>query len=153
MRPTNSIPLRVTIAKQHDRPLIARLSRRAAGRSDYVLRILPSAIDRGGLFLAWDDSELVGMTNYDKCIDGSGWLSMARTDPTWRRRGVAIFLQQKIAAYARQRGVGTLRLVVSSENKPSIKACKKGGFRRVFDAANITCRLSAKRTRQRVSRS
>lgn len=153
MRPTNSTRLTVSIAEQSDRPLIARLSRRASGRSDYVLRILPGAIDRGGLFLAWHGSELVGMTNFDKCIDGSGWLSMARTDPNWRRRGVAILLQRKIAAYAKQRGVRILRLVVSSENKTSIKVCEKGGFKRVCEAAHITCNLRTKKPRRKVGSS
>ena len=153
MRPTNSIQLSVSIAKQSDRPLIARLSRRASGRSDYVLRILPTVVARGGLFLAWKDSELLGMTNFDKCIDGSGWLSMARTDPDYRRRGVATFLQHKIAAYARRKGVRTLRLLVSSENKASLAACKKGGFKRVSEVAHISCNLRTKRPREKVGAS
>jgi GNAT superfamily N-acetyltransferase len=105
---------KATIAKRPDRPLVARLCRRAVGRSDYILRILPVVIPRGGLFLAWDDGTLVGMTNFEWCIDGNGWLSMARTDPDWRRRGVATFLQREIAAYAKERGASMLRLWVSS---------------------------------------
>ena len=81
-----------TIAASSDLLSVARLCRRAVGSSDYVLRILPRAAARGQLFLAWYGEELVGMTLLDKCIDGSGWLSMARTDPAWRRQGVALFL-------------------------------------------------------------
>jgi hypothetical protein len=91
------------------------------------------------------------MTNFDKCIDGSGWLSMAKTDPDWRRRGVAILLQHKIAAYAKQRGVRTLRLLVSYRNNPSIKACEKGGFKTVCEAAHISCRLRTRKPRRKVS--
>jgi GNAT superfamily N-acetyltransferase len=136
--------LRVSIAKQTDAARVARLCRRAVGRSDYILRILPTIIARGGLFLAWDGNSLVGMTNLDRCMDESGWLSMARTDPDWRRRGVAIFLQKKIAAYAKRHHMSKLRLWVSSENKPSLNACKKGGFREVCEAAHMTCRLRGK---------
>jgi acetyltransferase (GNAT) family protein len=90
------------------------------------------------------------MTNFDKCVDGSGWLSMARTDPAWRRRGVAIYLQRQIIDYAKRRGVGPLRLWVLSKNKASINACEKGGFKRVCEAAHVSCRLRVKRKRKRV---
>lgn len=147
----NSSRFEVSIARRSDRPLIIRLCRRAVGRSDYVLRILPTLIVRGGLFLAWDEDALVGVTNFERCIDGSGWLSAARTDPDWRRRGVAIFLQRKIAAYAKRRRVGTLRLLVSSQNRPSLRTCEKGGFKRVCETARISCNLRTKRPRAKAS--
>ena len=132
-------PTRLTItpAKRSDRPAITRLCSRAVSSSDYVLRILPTVIDRGGLFLAWSGNELAGMTNFDPLVDGSGWLSMARTDPAWRRRGVAVSLQHYIAAYARQRRIRALRLWIVSWNKPSIGACKKGGFKQICEAAHV----------------
>lgn len=95
--------------------------------------------------MAWHGSELVGMTNFDKCVDGSGWLSMARTDPTWRRRGVAIFLQQQIIDYAKRKAIGPLRLWTLSENKASIRACEKGGFKLACEAAHVSCRLRVKK--------
>jgi hypothetical protein len=130
--------------------LVARLCRRAVGPSDYILKILPNVIALGRLFLAWHGSELVGMTNFDKCVDGSGWLSMARTDPAWRRRGVAIFLQRQIVDYARGKGIGPLRLWTLSKNKASIKACEKGGFKQVCEAAHLSCRLRVKKKAKRV---
>ena len=131
--------------------MVARLCRRAIGPSDYILKILPNVISHGRLFLAWYGSDLVGMTNFDKCVDGSGWLSMARTDPTWRRRGVAIFLQGQIVDYARGRRIGPLRLWTLSKNKASINACKKGGFKQVCEAAHVSCRLRVKRRAKRVA--
>jgi hypothetical protein len=89
------------------------------------------------------------MTNFEKCVDGSGWLSMARTDPDWRRRGVALFLQDQIAGYAKRRRITTLRLLTSSKNRASINACKKGGFRQVCEATHITCTM---RTRKQPSK-
>lgn len=99
--------------------------------------------------MAWHESEPVGMTNFEKCVDGSGWLSMARTDPAWRRRGVAIFLQHEIINYARENGIGPLRLWVLSKNKASIKACEKGGFKLVCEAVHVSCRLRAKQKTKR----
>ena len=139
---------RATIATRSDRSLIARLCRRAVGPTDYVLIALRDVIDRNGLFLAWRGSALVGMTNFEPCIDGAGWLSMARTDPVWRRQGVAIFLQQQINNHAEHEHITPLRLWIASSNKASIQACEKGGFRKVCEAAHISANLSTKRKDQ-----
>jgi acetyltransferase (GNAT) family protein len=90
------------------------------------------------------------MTNFDKCLDGSGWLSMARTDPAWRRRGVATYLQRQIIDYARRMRIGPLRLWVLSKNKASINACEKGGFKQICEAAHVFCRLRVKKKPKRV---
>ena len=138
-----------SIARPADFQSIARLCKRAVGPRDYVLFFLSKAIAEKGVFLAWKGQELVGMTNFEKCVDGSGWLSMARTDPTWRRTGVAIFLQKQIAAFATRRGITALRLWTSAKNKPSLSAIRKGGFRDICEAAQISCSLRAK-VRKRV---
>jgi Acetyltransferase (GNAT) family len=132
------LQLTARVAKPSDLQLVAKLCRRAAGPRDYALSILREKIASGGLFLAWKDSELVGMTNFEKCVDGSGWLGMARTDPDWRRSGVAIFLQGQIAAHAKKGGVTILRLLASARNTPSIGAIMKGEFRQVCEAAHIS---------------
>jgi len=152
MEPSTTAPkLRVSLAKQSDRPLIARLCLRAVGKSDYVLPRLPTIITRGTLFLAWEANTLVGITNFDMCIDGSGWLSAARTDPDWRGRGVSTFLQRKTAAYAKRRGVGTLRLWVSSENKPSLRTCRRGTFEQVCEASHIFTNLRPAKPHKKVN--
>ena len=135
------LQLTASIAGPSDFQLIAKLCRRAVGPRDYVLSILRETIGRGGLFLAWNNCELVGMTNFEKCVDGSGWLGMARTDPVWRRSGVAIFLQEHITAHAKKRGITTMRLVASSRNTPSIGAIMKGEFKQVCEAAHIYYRF------------
>ena len=150
MDPHYSSHLTVRLARESDQPAIVRLCRRAVSRYDYVIRILHTVINRGGLFLAWDGAELAGMTNFDWCMDGSGWLSMARTDPAWRRRGVAIKLQGKIAAYARRRSVRTLRLWITSGNTPSVKAAGRVGFRQICEAAHISCRLKTHHTHRKI---
>ena len=133
-----NLELTATIARPSDFQPVANLCRHAAGPRDYVLSILRETIGSGGLFLAWNDSELVGMTNFEKCVDGSGWLGMARTDPDWRRSGVAIFLQERITAHAKKGGITTLRLVASYRNTPSIRAIRKGEFKQVCEAAHIS---------------
>jgi len=141
----SSISLNIRIARPSDAKLVARLCRRAVGPGDYVLRILRETIAERGLFVAWSNGELVGMTNLDRCIDGAGWLSMARTDPNWRRKGVTLLLQRHVIAHARRRGIRALRLWILSTNNASIKACMKGGFNPVCESAHVSCSIRAKR--------
>lgn len=146
MTKTDSLILRSRIAKQTDYKAITRLCIRSVPpRGGYVLPILRDVIEAGGLFLAWKENELVGMTNFDRCLDGTGWLSMARTDPKWRGRGVAGFLQSEIGAYSRRKGTRTLRLLVASKNKPSIRACVKGEFEPICEVAHLSRKLRSKK--------
>lgn len=149
MKPAK-LSLTARLARPSDYRLAARLCRRATGPSDYVLSILKAAISNRGLLLAWNEGQLVGMTNFEECVDGSAWLSMARTDPDWRRSGVALFLQMQIAAHAKQRGIRTLRLWVLSQNRASIGACLKGGFKPVCETAHISCSIRRKPSKVRM---
>jgi GNAT superfamily N-acetyltransferase len=139
----------IRIAQPSDYEAVARLCRRAVGPSDYVLRILRGAIDDGGLFLAWNQRELAGITHFDECIDSSGWLSMARTDPKWQRHGVALALQRHIASYAQGRKIKFLRLWALSRNKGSIITCKKAGLRPICEAAHVSSKRRVKENLER----
>jgi len=145
------IPLAVRVANSRDYGLVARLCKRAVGPGDYVLDILKQVIADKGLFLACSNDEVIGMVNFEECIDGSGWLGMARTDPDWRRRGVALFLQQQVAVHARKRGASHLRLWVFSKNKPSLLAAKKGGFRAVCEASHFSRSVRGKRSSPQIT--
>ena len=67
---TADFSLEVSVARPSDYKAISRLCRRAVGPGDYVLWNLREAINDRGLFLAWVGDQLVGMTNFDKCVDG-----------------------------------------------------------------------------------
>jgi hypothetical protein len=79
------------------------------------------------------------MSSFTGIFDKSGWLGMARTDPDWRGKGVAQFLQKSIAKYARKRGIRTLRFFVLSTNTASLRAASKGDFKPVAHATHVTC--------------
>ena len=132
------------IATKDDKKDIAKLCRRAMGEKDYVIGILNKTIDAGGLFLAFDRTWLIGVANFQKLSDGSAWLSMARTDPDYRGKRVAGFLQKVIALHARNQSIHTLRFLVNSSNTPSIRAAARGGFRPVFETAHISFSLRKK---------
>ena len=136
------------IAKPSDYKKIVRLCKRAVGPHDYVLSSLSDTIARKGLFLAFSGKELVGMSNFSLTLDNAGWLGMARTDPNWRRKGVAVFLQKTKSRYARKLGISKLRLFVLSTNTPSLRACIKGGFHPVAESAHLSLRLRGSHTKE-----
>jgi GNAT superfamily N-acetyltransferase len=132
------------MARISDKNRIAKLCRRAVGPHDYVLRILDEEIKDGGMFLVFSRKrDLIGMSKYTPVFDKSGWLGMARTDPDWRGRGVAQFLQRTIARHAKRNGINWLRFFVLSTNTPSLRAAKKGGFRVVADGSHVSSRLNS----------
>ena len=139
-----SLRFEARIAGPSDYERIVRLCSRAVGPGDYVIQRLKHVIGQRRLFLAFSGEELVGMSNFTRLIDDAGWFGMARTDPKWRRKGVAIFLQQAKAAYARKLGIKKLRLFVLSTNTPSLRACLKGGFKPVSEAAHLTLTLKSR---------
>lgn len=126
------------IARLSDYTGLARLCRRAVGPGDYVIHYLNDAIRKRGVFMALEEGQLVGMSEFRRCVDGSGWLGMARTDPNYRRRGVALFLQRSIASHSRRKGIRTLRMWVLKRNSPALKAAEKGGFRQVSEAVHVS---------------
>jgi hypothetical protein len=95
----------------------------------------------GGLLLAFQGTNLVGITNYQKCIDGSIWLGQARTDPAWRRKGVAVFLQRAVIDSARKQHVRKVRMWVLASNSPALAATRKGGFKTVCEFVHVTRRV------------
>lgn len=143
--------LSIRVARPSDYSAVARLCRRAVGPGDYVPEILKDIIADKGLFLAWDRNQLAGMMHFEKCIDGSGWLSMARTDPDLRRRGIALALQDHITGYARRKGIRSLRLWVLARNRPSILTCTKAGFRPICEASHVSSASRGKRKLRQIS--
>ncbi len=120
---------------------IVRLCRRAVGPPDYVTSILKYLITDGGLLLAFCEENLVGITNFERCIDGSVWLGQARTDPSWRRKGVAMVLQRAVARSARKEGIKVIRMWVLERNLPGNAVSEKGGFRPVCELVHLRRRM------------
>jgi len=127
------------IATSRDKESVSTLCSRAMGEDDYVIEILDKTISAGGLFLALDQNRVIGIANFQKVSsDGSAWLSMARTDPEYRGRRVAGYLQKVIASRARQEGIHELRFLVNSSNTPSIRSALRGGFRPIAETAHAS---------------
>ena len=94
-------------------------------------------------FLAWElvhsvvnvalgpEGRFVGMAVYRPCIDGSGWLAMARTHPRFRRQGVNRAIMDSFLAHARRSGAAYLRLWTNAGNVEGVATFSALGFREV----------------------
>jgi hypothetical protein len=61
------------------------------------------------------------------------WLSGARTDPNYRRMGVATAITKKCLEYAKKKGAKVARLVTESNNKAAQAVLKKLGFKPIAE--------------------
>ncbi|TLZ65925.1 MAG: GNAT family N-acetyltransferase [Methanobacteriota archaeon] len=127
-------------ASLHDRDALAALCATAVGRDDYVIDMLKDFILHGVVHVALDGDRIVGMMHYAPAIDGSAWLAIARTDPKFRRRGVAAALIQSFVGLASRSRVPVLRLWSAAKNAGGNASAKASGFREVARFSRVTRR-------------
>jgi len=126
----NEARLEVRIATPADKCEILSLCRRAV-RRDYVPMFLDEFIRDGSLFVAFDQGRAVGIVNYTRCLGGDGWLGQARTDPDYRRHGVATAIIRACSRHAAAQGARHVRLWSLRTNNPAQITVKSNGFREV----------------------
>lgn len=65
------------------------------------------------------------------------WLSGARTDPKFRRMGVATAITKKCLEYAKKKGAKVARLVTESDNIAARTLVQKLGFKQIAEFAEM----------------
>ncbi len=144
---------RVRRASLHDRPELRALCAAAVGPDDYVIRHLEWELLHSVVHVALGPKdEIAGMTVYRPCIDGSGWLAMARTHPDVRRQGVNRALVQSFIGLARVAGVPFLRLWTNAGNAEGVATFTALGFRQVGRFARVEAAAARGATRARPRR-
>jgi ribosomal protein S18 acetylase RimI-like enzyme len=114
-----------------DREKVRELCVSAVGHDDYVIFMLDGLIRRAATMIALDEGKVIGMMAYHRQMDGSAWISSARTHPDYRRRGVATSIMRSCEDLAKEHGDGPLRLWTESNNESGKAAFAKVGFREV----------------------
>jgi GNAT superfamily N-acetyltransferase len=74
------------------------------------------------------------------------WLSGARTDPNYRRMGVATTITKKCLDYAKRKGAKVARLTTESDNTAAQAVIKKLGFKPTAEFAEMTTNKIARET-------
>jgi GNAT superfamily N-acetyltransferase len=126
----NKARFEVRVATRADKREILSLCKRAV-RRDYVPMFLDEFIRDGSLFVAFDQGRAVGIVNYTRCLGGDGWLGQARTDPDYRRHGVATAIIRACSRHAAAQGARHVRLWSLRTNNPAQITVKSNGFREV----------------------
>ena len=132
-------------ASLRDRDTIAYLCRAAVGEDDYLPEYLDDLILRGVTFVAFDDARIVGTMTYHEALDGTAWLSGARTHPDYQRRGVARALVSALENLARLKGLKALRLWTEATNEAGIATFQAAGFLEVARIARFVADASGTR--------
>jgi RimJ/RimL family protein N-acetyltransferase len=114
-------------ARSSDRERVFDFCQRTFCWGDYIPRFWDSWLknERGRLFVATINRVPVGIMHLSIDKLREAWLRAARTDPDYRRMGIATALTRKCLEYARQKGVRIVRLETQSDNLAAQAVLKK----------------------------
>lgn len=134
-----------------DREVVFRFCEKTWSWGDYVPKVWDRWLKEknGGVFVATIDGMPVGISHLNVDKPGEVWLSAARTDPNYRRMGVATAITRKCLEYAKKKEAKVARLVTGSNNKAAQAVVEKLGFKSVAEfvemvTKNVTDEISKK---------
>jgi RimJ/RimL family protein N-acetyltransferase len=118
-----------------DREVVFRFCEKTWSWGDYVPKVWDRWLKEknGGVFVATINGVPVGISHLNVDNPGEVWLSAARTDPKYRRMGVATAITRKCLEYAKKKGAKVVRLVTESNNKAAQEVLKKLEFRQIAE--------------------
>ena len=118
-----------------DREVVFRFCEKTWSWGDYVPKVWDRWLKEknGGVFVATINGVPVGISHLNVDKPGEVWLSAARTDPKYRRMGVATAITRKCLEYAKKKGAKVARLVTESNNKAAQAVLKKLEFRQIAE--------------------
>src|SRR5207237_4543498 len=86
---------------------------------------------RGGLWVAVEDADIVGIAKLTLLGDREAWLHALRVDPRRRRRGIGRALIAYRLERAKMLGARVARLDTTDDNAPIHRLMRHLGFRRI----------------------
>jgi len=138
-------------ARSSDRKAVFRFCEKTWSWGDYIPKVWDRWLKEknGGVFVATINGVPVGISHLSVDKPYEVWLSAARTDPNYRRMGVATAITKTCLEYAKKKGARVARLVTGSNNKAARAVLKKLGFKPIAEfvemvTENITAEISKK---------
>jgi len=122
-------------AVKEDKAEIVSFTKNTWEWGDYIPGVLDYWLrERDGLLLVADiNGKPVGLLHIKLLPDNSAWLEGLRVNPLYRRRGIAYKLNQSTFEILKEKGINVVRLVIESNNHPSINLANKLGFHKVSE--------------------
>lgn len=111
-------------AEANDKMTVLEFCKNTFSWGDYVADVWDSWQPKGGLYVLEYDSKVVGVYNI-ALFEKEAWVEGMRVHPQYRRKGFG----KRMLAHAESRTQNkTIRLVIESENHPSIKLAESMGY-------------------------
>ncbi|RLI18781.1 hypothetical protein DRO44_00175 [Candidatus Bathyarchaeota archaeon] len=136
-------------AKSSDKEAVFNFCRKTWSWGDYIPKVWDKWLKEKNsiVFVATINKVPVGISHLTIDKPSEVWLSGARTDPNYRRMGVATAITKKCLKYAQVKGAKIARLVTESNNKAAQRVLQKLGFQPITEfveakTENITKEVS-----------
>ena len=136
----NSSIREIRFARPEDREPVLAFCRNTWSWGDYVEYQWDDWLHNpnGRLFVATINGQQVGIVHMRMLTTYDAWLQGLRVDPQFRRQGLAEALNNAALLEAMQRGATYIRLLIESDNIPSIKVAEGMFMRKVAGFSLIT---------------
>jgi RimJ/RimL family protein N-acetyltransferase len=141
MKSSKSKPkIHVRKARASDREAVFKFCKKTWSWGDYIPEVWDKWLKEksGRVFIATIDDVPVGITHLSIDKPHEVWLGGARTDPNYRRMGVATAITKKCLDYAKRKGAKVARLTTESDNIAAQAVIKKLGFKPTAEFTEMT---------------
>ena len=133
---------RIHVRKAHptDREAVFKFCEKTWSWGDYIPKVWDKWLKEknGRLLVATINRVPVGISHLSMDKPHEVWLGGARTDPNYRRMGVAIAITKKCLEYAKRKGAKVARLVTESDNIAAQTVAQKLGFKPIAEFVEMT---------------
>jgi ribosomal protein S18 acetylase RimI-like enzyme len=122
-------------ARVSDRKAVFKFCEKTWSWEDYIPKVWDKWLKEkhGRVFVATINGVPVGISHLSIDKPHEVWLSGARTDPKFRRMGVATAITKKCLEYAKKKGTKVARLVTESDNIAARTLVQKLGFKQIAE--------------------
>jgi len=122
-------------ARASDREAVFKFCEKTWSWGDYIPEVWDRWLkeEKGRVFVATINGVPVGISHLSVDSSDEVWLSGARTDPNYRRKGVMTAITKKCLEYAKTKNAKVARLVTDSDNAAARAVLKKLKFRPVAE--------------------
>lgn len=129
-------------ARSSDNDAVFKFCEKTWDWGDYVPRVWNRWLEEkdGRILVATINNVPVGISHVKVLKPGEAWLEAARTDPKYRRKGVATAITKECFKFALQKDVKLVRLATNSDNTAALRALRKLGFKLVSEFVKMTCK-------------
>jgi len=127
-------------ARPSDRETVFKFCEKTWSWGDYIPKVWDKWLKEknGRVFVATIDRVPVGISHLSIDKPHEVWLGGARTDPNYRRIGVATAITKKCLEYAKQKAAKVARLVTESDNIAAQTVAQKLGFKPISEFTEMT---------------